>query len=458
MLTMGSLSDFEVLMPDKAFSESHNVDRAIELGLIYLNALSPDPETGLVPYEMRRSNLSPELSSFIAVNKEKFRTDKIYHMDKELHRAYKLQEVANDYLLNKNTREGKKARLLEKNIDMLSIRIPRIPYPEGQENQDKQTISEKLDPLEAIWLMTMIESLREKDFTKTVNGIKLVVTNSVDGFDLNPLPLQFFCYGDDPIKISINLCTIYFGRQEISVEFENEFRMNLFHSILNTPPDPRIIAKFLAPSFSGRETPSKNSDSQLKKRKKTHTSNILQLRVSVIGISPPIWRKLLVSSDSTLHDLHLMIQAAFGWYNYHLYEFTDRYNNYSRPDDWDELHEKEIDSTGVTLGDLNLQRGGKFSYMYDFGDGWEHRISVQKILPSDPSVRLPACTGGKRNCPPEDCGGVYGYYDVLKKASDPQDPEHNEIVEWLGKYDPEEFDLQFADAKVKNYREMEEPF
>lgn len=455
---MGSLSDFEVLMPDREFSESHSVDKAIELGLIYINTLSPDPETSLVPYEMGLKDLSPKLNSFIAANKEKSWSLKIYNMDKELHRAYKLQKVSNDYLLNKNTREGKKARLLEKNIDMLTIRIPRIPYPEGQENQNKKNISKKLDPMEALMLMTMIESLHEKDFTKTVNGIKLVVTNSVDGFDLNPLPLQFFCHTNDPIKISINLCTIYFGRQEISVEFENEFRMNLFHSVLNTPPDPRVIAKFLAPSFSERETPSKKSKIQLKKRKKTHLSNILQLRVSVKGISPPVWRKLLVSSDSTLHDLHLMIQAAFGWYNYHLYEFTYGYNNYSRPDDWDELNEKEIDSTGVTLGDLNLYRGGKFSYMYDFGDGWEHTISVQKILPLDTSVPLPACTGGKRNCPPEDCGGVYGYYAVLKKASDPQDPEHNEIVEWLGVYDPEEFDLQFADSKVKKYREMEEPF
>lgn len=71
---------------------------------------------------------------------------------------------------------------------------------------------------------------------------------------------------------------------------------------------------------------------------------------------------------------------------------------------------------------------------------------------------MPACIGGKRNTPPEDCGGVYGYYNVLKKAAGPQDPEYNETVEWLGEYDPEEFDLEFADAQVKNYKEMEESF
>lgn len=74
------------------------------------------------------------------------------------------------------------------------------------------------------------------------------------------------------------------------------------------------------------------------------------------------------------------------------------------------------------------------------------------------SISFPACIGGKRNGPPEDCGGSYGYYDVLKKATDPQDPEHKEIVEWLGEYDPEEFDLGFADAQVKNYKNMEVSF
>ena len=414
---MGSLSDFEVLMPDKEFSKSYNVDKAIELGLIYLNALSPDPETGLVPYEMIRSNLSHELSSFIVDNKEKSGSEKIYNLDKELHRAYKLQKVANDYLLNKNTMEGRRARLLEKNIDKLSIGIPRAPYPKDEENQSRKTISEKLDPVETIWLVTMIESLRERDLTKTVSGIKLVVTNSVDGFNLNPLPLQFFCYTKDPIKVSINMCLIHFGRKEISVEFENEFRMSLFHSILNTSSDPHIIAKLLAPGFSGIETPRKHSERKLAKKKKTHPSNTLQMRVSIKGISPPIWRKLLVSSDTTLHELHLMIQAAFGWYNCHLYEFSDGYENYSRPDDWDEPDAGEIDSTRVTLGDLNLSEGDKLTYLYDFGDGWEHTVSVQKILAKDTSDRLPACIGGKRSAPPEDCGGVYGYYNVIKKAS-----------------------------------------
>ncbi len=455
---MGFLTDFEVLMPDKAFSESHDVEKAIELGLIYLNTLLPDLETGLVPYMGKPANLSPDLISFIDANKEKRVSGKIYNLDKELNRAYKLQKVANDYLLNKNTWEGRRARLLEKNGDKLSIRIPKTPYQEEGGNETRKAISKKLGPFEEIRVLAMLEELREKDLTKTVNGIKLVVSNSVDEFDLNPLPLQFFCYTNDPIKITINLCKIYFGRKGISVEFENEFRMNLFHSILNIPPDPHIIAKLLVPVFSATESTQIKSASKSMKRNEKHTLNVLQLRVSIKGISPQIWRKLLVTSDTTLHDLHLMIQAAFGWYNYHLYKFSDGNESYSRPDDWDEFEPKDMDSTKVTLGDLNLSVGGKLTYVYDFGDYWEHIVSVQKILAMGTSISFPALIGGKRNGPPEDCGGSYGYYDVLKKATDPQDPEHKEIVEWLGEYDPEEFDLGFADAQVKNYKNMEVSF
>ncbi|MGC8645570.1 MAG: plasmid pRiA4b ORF-3 family protein [Thermoplasmata archaeon] len=185
---------------------------------------------------------------------------------------------------------------------------------------------------------------------------------------------------------------------------------------------------------------------------------MIKLRISIRGISPPIWRKLLVSPETALHNLHLMIQAAFGWYNYHLYEFSHQGLNFSRPDDWDEPASEDMDSTKITLGDLNLQRGTKFLYTYDFGDNWEHIILVQDILDYDPQMSVPACIGGKRNAPPEDCGGVWGYYNVLRIAEDPNDPEHNETVEWLGEYDPESFDIDSANRAVRNYREIDGTF
>ena len=104
---------------------------------------------------------------------------------------------------------------------------------------------------------------------------------------------------------------------------------------------------------------------------------------------------------------------------------------------------------------LALREGSKFSYTYDYGDNWEHSILVQKVLPHDQSMSLPSCIGGKRNGPPEDCGGAYGYQNMLKVVSDPDDPEHESTMEWLGEYDPEGFDLQSADDAVRNYKNME---
>ncbi|MHB8361043.1 MAG: plasmid pRiA4b ORF-3 family protein [Thermoplasmataceae archaeon] len=214
--------------------------------------------------------------------------------------------------------------------------------------------------------------------------------------------------------------------------------------------------KSLESNFSGAEAPRKDSKTGSKKTGKKGHSNILQIKVAIKGIRPSIWRKLLVNSDATLHELHLMIQAAFGWENYHLYEFYIGRNNYTTLVDLEENDKDAIDSSGVTLEDLHLQEGNKFTYVYDFGDNWEHLVSVDKILPPDPSVLLPSCIGGKRKCPPEDCGGVYGYYDILKEAKDPQDPEHEASARWLGEYDPEEFDMESADFDVLGYKGMED--
>ena len=226
--------DCEILMPDREFSETHNVDKATELGLIYLNTLFPDPETGLVPYEMEPGGMSPELSSFIATNKENSKLTKIHGMDKELDRAYKLQRVINAFLLNKNTGEGRRVRLLEENIDRLSIRIPRSSSLEGLDIKSKKTISETVEPEERLRLLALIESMREDDFIKTMNGVKLVLTKSIDGLDAEPFQLQFYCNTRDPVKISVNLCIIHLKGEEASIEYENEFRQNLFHSLLNT--------------------------------------------------------------------------------------------------------------------------------------------------------------------------------------------------------------------------------
>ncbi len=185
------------------------------------------------------------------------------------------------------------------------------------------------------------------------------------------------------------------------------------------------------------------------------SAEIFQFRIEIKEITPPIWRTILVPSNSSIHDFHLMIQAAFGWYNYHLYEFTIGKRKFVAPEQWDETPGDAEDSHSVSIGELNLREGQAFGYTYDFGDMWEHKITVQKILPPDKNRTYPCCIRGKRSAPPEDCGGAYGYYETLRKASDLSDPGHDETAEWLGDYDPEKFILEDANRAVREYKRME---
>lgn len=170
---------------------------------------------------------------------------------------------------------------------------------------------------------------------------------------------------------------------------------------------------------------------------------VFQLKVALAGIRPPIWRRLLSDGATTLDDLHDVIQVAFGWYGYHLHDFEIGGRQYGVPDpDWD-FGPPRIDERKTRL-DAVASEGSTFRYIYDFGDWWEHKITVEKVLPDAGDagdVELPALIKGKRACPPEDCGGPWGYGDLLEILADPKHPEHAERIEWLGQpFDPEEFD------------------
>jgi hypothetical protein len=166
---------------------------------------------------------------------------------------------------------------------------------------------------------------------------------------------------------------------------------------------------------------------------------MLQLKVVLADIRPPIWRRVLVPASYSLAKLHQVIQAAFGWEDCHLHRFRIHGEDYGPPDlDADEAFRSER----VTLGKLGLQAKTKFSYEYDFGDSWEHGITVEAVLTADPSS-APVCLAGKRACPPEDCGGPWGYQDLLATIADPGHPEHESMKEWLGNdgWDAEAFHL-----------------
>lgn len=176
------------------------------------------------------------------------------------------------------------------------------------------------------------------------------------------------------------------------------------------------------------------------KPKTTPITQIHVLKVTLKHVKPPVWRRLAVSSDTKLPKLHKMINAAMGWYDYHLHQFFigGRYYSIPHPDNFS----RDLNERQYSLRDIAPEPGMKFRYDYDFGDGWEHIVLVEKVLPPDPNSRYPICLAGKRACPPEDVGGPWGYADCLAVLADPKHPEHDEREEWIGgSFDPEEFSV-----------------
>ena len=178
--------------------------------------------------------------------------------------------------------------------------------------------------------------------------------------------------------------------------------------------------------------------------------SIYQIKISLIGAKPPVWRTVLVPSDLDLGAFHDVIQVAMGWTDSHLHQFMDDKKSYGIPDDDFELEME--DETKYKLSQLLKKEKDTITYEYDFGDSWEHKILLEKILPDDGKSVLPVCIKGKRACPPEDCGGIWGYEDLLEAISNPNHPEHEDMLEWLGEeFDPEEFDLEEINDDLTEY-------
>jgi hypothetical protein len=197
-------------------------------------------------------------------------------------------------------------------------------------------------------------------------------------------------------------------------------------------------------------------------------ANCYQLKVVLAGSKPPIWRRLIVPGDLRLHELHEVIQIAMPWTNSHLHQFIiksaqpkltrEQVDKMYRRGEWPsraevqglrylsdpafELEETE-DETKVRLDQLAPVPRTKFIYEYDFGDGWQHQVSVEKILPPDPGTTCrPHCVAGALACPPDDCGSIWGYYDLLDILADPKHDEYEDRLEWMGgEFDPEHFDI-----------------
>jgi len=180
------------------------------------------------------------------------------------------------------------------------------------------------------------------------------------------------------------------------------------------------------------------------------TPEIYQLRIDIKDIRPPIWRRVLVMNTTTLAELHTIIQNAFDWDNAHLHEFEINSLSYGPMDDEDPWDLGGPDaSTDIPLHAVIGREGSTFKYTYDFGDDWKHAIKLEKVLPVENGTPYPRCIKGKRACPPEDCGGPWGYEGLLEALSNPTHPSHTDLTEWLGDaFNPEAFDLTTINKRL----------
>jgi hypothetical protein len=178
--------------------------------------------------------------------------------------------------------------------------------------------------------------------------------------------------------------------------------------------------------------------SMAKKKAAASATTVYQIKVTLEGSKPTIWRRLLVPANLTLGDLHYIIQIAIGWTDSHLHQFHIGGKYYGVPHpDMEVANEERVKLAQIITGEKF-----KFRYEYDFGDSWMHAILVEKVLPAEPGQPYPICVKGKMHGPPEDCGGVWGYADFVDAMADPKHPEHKNMREWYGEdFDPEAFDI-----------------
>ena len=189
-----------------------------------------------------------------------------------------------------------------------------------------------------------------------------------------------------------------------------------------------------------------------RRRARPKTGTLYQVKVTLLETDPPIWRRLLMPGNTTLDRMHDILQAAMGWMDYHLHWFkVGEHLHFAEPSPEWEID--ILDERRVRLQEVAQHVGDRFIYEYDLGDSWEHEILVEKIRPLKEDGPAAACLGGERACPPEDAGGVQGYYDKLEELRDPGHEEHESTKTWMesmigGPFDPDRFDIGATNAAL----------
>lgn len=173
------------------------------------------------------------------------------------------------------------------------------------------------------------------------------------------------------------------------------------------------------------------------------TDSVIRLKIELDDTDPPIWRRIEVPAAITLKDLHRIIQAAMGWDDDHLFAFQVG---------------RQKASTRVQLDELAAQRIKRIGYLYDMGDSWQHTLRLEKTIAADPAVSYPRLVNGAGRCPPEDCGGIPGFYDFLEAIADPQHPDHEDRLDWYGgPFDPADMDVAQVNQELARIAARRKP-
>jgi putative DNA-invertase from lambdoid prophage Rac len=178
--------------------------------------------------------------------------------------------------------------------------------------------------------------------------------------------------------------------------------------------------------------------------------DIYGIKVTLLGTKPPIWRRLLVPASMTLAKLHDVLQTAMGWHDCHMHEFRAGERHFGRPDPEDISMGMQVENErNIRLSSVLRRPGAKLIYTYDFGDNWEHAIVLEKLLPLLTDMTSPICIDGSLACPPDDCGGIPGFYELLDALADPNHEQHQEMHDWIGgDFDPLAFSVDEVNRKL----------
>ncbi len=181
---------------------------------------------------------------------------------------------------------------------------------------------------------------------------------------------------------------------------------------------------------------------------------ILRLRVALLDIEPAIWRRVELSGSTTLKQLHGILQIVMGWENYHLHVFEAGKIRYGIRDR-DDFTDQTLPEAKVEISEVLRRKGAKLMYWYDFGDDWYHRITLEAVSEPDPEVAYPRVLEGARGCPPEDCGGPFGYDRLFDVLNDPKHKEYEAMREWIGpNFNPEAFSIEAVNKKLRRNRSL----